>query len=116
MSTSLFEIVVHPVVKQDSYLSDGYCVVTFPLRMDLIMTLVCRASAPMDEWLVSTSQLCLGFDSLLWEFRKETSSYYHLVEEILVCLRKVLMFDLRSSEWVLHCWLSMVCMLWRIWH
>eukprot|EP00439_Symbiodinium_sp_Y106_P036082 s3343_g4.t1 len=41
----------------DSYLADGYCVVVFPLRMDLIMTLVYRAAAPMDELGFSDEQL-----------------------------------------------------------
>ena len=30
-------------------MEDGYCVVTFPMRIDLIMTLVYRAVSPMDR-------------------------------------------------------------------
>lgn len=34
---------------EDRYMQDGYCVVTFPMRIDLIMTLVYRAVSPMDR-------------------------------------------------------------------
>lgn len=36
---------------QDPYWKDGYCVVLFPLRIDLVMTLVYRVVSPMERCL-----------------------------------------------------------------
>lgn len=41
----------------DRYMEDGYCVVTFPMRIDLIMTLVYRAVSPMDRYGLNDEQL-----------------------------------------------------------
>ena len=35
------------VPEQEKYLTEGYCVVSFPLRLDLVMTLVYRAVSPL---------------------------------------------------------------------
>eukprot|EP00435_Cladocopium_sp_Y103_P000488 s4524_g1.t1 len=42
---------------EDRYMEDGYCVATFPMRIDLIMTLVYRAVSPMDRYGLNDERL-----------------------------------------------------------